>query len=146
MVPGPPYPNCMLTNDPVDARALSWMQVKYGIEGELYWSTTFFEGNVWEKATPSPGDGYLCYPGKPVGREGPVTCIRAERIRDAKEDIELIWLLRQLAAGEGREARAERVIRRALDQVVTNHTQYSKEDAAYDAARQAIVDEIIRLQ
>lgn len=146
--PGLPYPNYMLFNDPVDARALSWMQVKYHIEGELYWATTCFTGDVWAQGLPEPypGDGYLCYPGRPRGLPGPVTSIRAERIRDAKEDIELMWLLRQLGARRGQRARAEQVIRQALDAVISDYTHFSKDERAYDEAREAIVAEIARLQ
>lgn len=146
--PKPPYPNYMLFNDPVEARALSWMQVKYDIEGELYWAATCFPGNVWAQGLSAtfPGDGYLCYPGRPIGLSGPVTSIRAERIRDAKEDIELMWLLRQLGAQRGQRARAERVIRQALDAVISDYTHFSKRESDYDKAREAIVAEIARLQ
>ncbi|NPV48551.1 MAG: DUF4091 domain-containing protein [Armatimonadetes bacterium] len=145
--PGLPYPNYMLFNDPVDARALSWMQVKYRVEGELYWAATCFPGDVWAQGLSAtfPGDGYLCYPGRPLGLPGPVTCIRAERIRDAKEDIELMWLLRQLGAQRGQRARVERVIRQALDAVISDYTHFSKHEIDYDKARETIVAELARL-
>jgi len=147
LAPGAPWPNYMLTNDPVDARTLSWMQVQHRVEGELYWANTCFPGDVWAQGLPRewPGDGYLCYPGKPRGLTGPVTCIRAERIRDAKEDIELVWLLRQVAARRGQQARAEGVIRQAIGKVVTDFTHYSKRDTDYEAARRMILEEITRL-
>lgn len=148
LAPGAPWPNYMLTNDPVDARVLSWLQVKHGVEGELYWAATCFPGDAWAQGlNPQwPGDGYLCYPGKPRGLDGPVTCIRAEAIRDAKEDIELIWLLRKLATEKGQQAQAEQVLRQAVDRVVTDFTHYTKSDADFVAARKMIFEEIRRLK
>lgn len=148
--PLPPWPNYLLTNDPIDGRVLSWMQVKHGVQGELYWAVTCFPGDVWAEAGPAsaPGDGYLCYPGAPRGLEGPVTCIRAEVIRDAKEDIELIWLLRQVAAKAGptAQARAEVAIEKSVGTIITDFTHYTKSAADIAAARRGIVDQILRLQ
>ena len=148
--PLPPWPNYLLTNDPIDGRVLSWMQVKHHVQGELYWAVSCFPGDVWAEAGPAsaPGDGYLCYPGAPRGLEGPVTCIRAEVIRDAKEDIELVWLLRQVAAKRGRQAQAqaEVAIEKALDSIITDFTHYTKSAADIAVARRGIVDQILRLQ
>lgn len=148
LAPPPPWPNYLLTNDPIDARVLSWLQVKYGVQGELYWAVTCFPGNVWEHGLPAnwPGDGYLCYPGKPRGLKGPVTCIRAEAIRDGKEDLELIWLLRHRAAKQGQAERAEQVIGWALGQVCRNFTEYTKRDEDLTAARKVIFEEMVRLE
>jgi len=147
LAPQPPWPNYLLTNDPIDGRVLSWLQVRYGVEGELYWATTCFPGNVWGTCPQPqwPGDGYLCYPGKPAGLEGPVTCIRAEVIRDAKEDIELIWALRDLARQKGQQESAERVTQVALARVCTDFTHYTKSDGDIAAARQLILQELVRL-
>ena len=143
--PQPPWPNYLLTNDPIDARVLSWLQVKYHVEGELYWSTTCFPGDVWSEALPHqwPGDGYLCYPGKPRGLDGPATCIRAEMIRAAKQDIELIHLLRKTAEEHGQRQRAEVVITKAIAKVCTDFTKYTKSDADIRAAREMILSAIV---
>jgi hypothetical protein len=39
------------------------------------------------------GDGFLAYPGKPVGVDGPVSTIRLEQVREGLEDYEAIQLL-----------------------------------------------------
>ena len=145
--PPPPWPNYLLTNDPIDGRVLSWLQVKKGVQGELYWAVTCFQGDVWAKGLPArwPGDGYLCYPGRPRGLDGPVTCIRAEAIRDGKEDIELIWLLRQLAAEKGQTKRSEDTIAQAMERVCRDFTDYTKQDEDLTAARRMIMAEIVRL-
>ncbi len=144
--PTPPWPNYLLTNDLIDARVLSWQQVKYGVEGELYWAVTCFPGDVWREAMGiQPGDGYLCYPGRPRGLDGPVTCARAEVIRDAKEDIELIWLLRDIASRRGKTAEAEQVVQRAIGLVTTDLLHYAKDDATIRDARRLLAAEIAKL-
>lgn len=148
LAPQPPWPNYLLSNDPIDGRVLSWLQVKHHIGGELYWAVTCFPNDVWtQPAHPNwPGDGYLCYPGAARGIEGPVTCIRAEVVRDAKEDIELIWLLRDLAQKRGQTQRAEAVIGQALQMVCPSFTQYAKDEATIAAARKSILEQIVALQ
>jgi hypothetical protein len=144
--PTPPWPNYLLTNDLIDGRVLSWQQVKYNVQGELYWAVTCFPGDVWDSALGiTPGDGYLCYPGKPRGLQGPVACTRAEVIRDAKEDIELIWLLRHGAAAKGTSQRAEEVIERAIALVTTDFLKYTKSDQDIRAARRLIGRELVAL-
>ncbi len=49
------------------------------------------------------GDGFLVYPGAPVGVEGPVSSIRLEMAREGVEDYEYLYLLQNLVA-RGREA------------------------------------------
>ncbi len=49
------------------------------------------------------GDGYLLYPGGPIGHDGPVTSIRFEQAREGVEDYEYLVLLRRLT-DEGRAA------------------------------------------
>lgn len=144
--PLPPWPNYLLTSDLIDGRVLSWQQVKYNVDGELYWAVTCFPGDVWQSALGlTPGDGYLCYPGRPRGLKGPVTCTRAEIIRDAKEDIELIWLLRHQAATKGKKERAEQTVGRAISLVTTDFLNYTKDDRDIRAARRLIAQELTAL-
>jgi len=44
------------------------------------------------------GDGYLAYPGAPVGAAGPVSSIRLEQAREGVEDYEYLHLLRKRIA------------------------------------------------
>ena len=44
------------------------------------------------------GDGFLAYPGGPIGHDGPVTSVRLEQAREGVEDYEYLYLLRQLVA------------------------------------------------
>jgi hypothetical protein len=54
------------------------------------------------------GDGYLAYPGAPIGHDGPVSSIRLEQAREGAEDYEYLRLLRRLVskapAGKARQA------------------------------------------
>lgn len=43
------------------------------------------------------GDGFLLYPGKPIGHDGPVSSIRMEQAREGMEDYEYLALLQALA-------------------------------------------------
>ncbi|KPK58092.1 MAG: hypothetical protein AMK73_09480, partial [Planctomycetes bacterium SM23_32] len=63
------------------------------------------------------GDGFLAYPGAPVGHDGPVSSVRLEQAREGVEDYEYLYLLRRLvseANGQGRDiAEAERALEAA---------------------------------
>jgi len=63
------------------------------------------------------GDGYLAYPGKPIGHHGPVSSVRLEQAREGVEDYEYFYLLRQRissARAAGRNvAEAEKALQRA---------------------------------
>ena len=69
----------------------------------------------------SNGDGFLLYPGDPIGHDGPVSSIRLEQAREGVEDYEYLYLLRQAMAqakargadttlGQQALARADRLV------------------------------------
>ena len=67
------------------------------------------------------GDGFLLYPGRPIGHDGIVSSIRFEQAREGIEDYEYLYLLRQRieqakAAGQS-VAAAEAALQSALDLV-----------------------------
>ena len=54
------------------------------------------------------GDGFLAYPGGPVGHDGPVSSVRLEQAREGVEDYEYLYLLRDLvteAKAAGKDVR-----------------------------------------
>ena len=68
------------------------------------------------------GDGFLLYPGAPVGFSGPISTIRLEQAREGVEDYEYLHLLRQLIAkGEtaGKDTAAARKAMARADRLVT---------------------------
>lgn len=60
------------------------------------------------------GDGYLLYPGKPLGHDDPVSSIRFEQAREGVEDYEYLYRLRQLAEEASAAGRDASVAERAL--------------------------------
>lgn len=66
-------------------------------------------GNQYYVRYPN-GDGYLAYPGGPVGVEGPVSTIRLEQARDGAEDYEYLRLAKQLADKGGPRAKAAQAV------------------------------------
>jgi len=134
-----PYPNNFVDHPAICHRIRFWAAEKYGVQGSLYWSTTYWASrgrprNPWDDpASYSPkgrfwgnGDGFLLYPprkGEPPKEpilEPPVESIRWELLREALEDREYFWLLRQLVAKarERREEALERALVRRLDEAI----------------------------
>ncbi len=60
------------------------------------------------------GDGYLAYPGKPVGVNGPVSTIRLEQIRQGLQDYEALLLLTELVVKARESGCSVRAAERAL--------------------------------
>jgi hypothetical protein len=60
------------------------------------------------------GDGFLAYPGKPVGVDGPVSTIRLEQIRQGLQDYEALSLLAELTAKAKQAGRSAAAAERAL--------------------------------
>ena len=105
--PGEPYNNFFVQMPAMSHRVLFWQQRREGLQGLLYWSTTWWNPNdgcddPWESMMTvrsiNPdirGDGSLFYPGKRVGIDGPVSSQRLECIRDGAEDFEYLTLADQ---------------------------------------------------
>lgn len=103
--PRAPYPTYHTEDTLLSARAVSWMQAEYGIVGNLYWGydlyanyngTSYEEiedyyGGDAKRFDQVNGDGYLFYPGKKYGIDGPVGSLRLEAIRDGLEEYELLY-------------------------------------------------------
>ncbi|WP_328991169.1 DUF4091 domain-containing protein [Kribbella sp. NBC_01245] len=107
-----PLPGVFTADSAVGHRLLPWIQHHLGIEGFLYWSTTVFgkydfkpDGHYqwsdrWTEPNALneyPGDGYLMYPGKQVGIDGPVGTVRLQALRDGMEDLEYLALYERRA-------------------------------------------------
>jgi len=110
--PKNPYPSYHIDDNLVSSRVLSWMQYKYDVVGNLYWAVDVYKelytdpitdnsyyvdiedkyqtGNRYPTAN---GDGFLFYPGKYYGVDGPITSIRLHSIRDGLEEYEMLYAL-----------------------------------------------------
>lgn len=108
--PRAPYGNYHIGDkNLLGARTYSWVQAKYGIEGNLYWDAAAYTDenpmysdqyiNVYEDpfrgthtAWPA-GDGNLAYPGAAYGVYGPLPSIRLMSLRDGMEELEMLLAL-----------------------------------------------------
>ncbi|MBN2506410.1 MAG: DUF4091 domain-containing protein [Verrucomicrobia bacterium] len=96
-------------------RMLPYYCWKYGATGFEFWGISWWTHNPWTLGWHQyirqsddgkrhywirypNGDGYLAYPGQPVGVDGPVSTIRLEQVREGLEDFEVLTLLAQAAA------------------------------------------------
>ena len=113
--PNAPYASYHLEDTLTSATAIGWMMGEYNVTGNLYWSINHHMINEVNLDDPyqtanrganANGDGYLIYPGKVYGIDGPVGSIRLDAIRDGNEDYELIMLLKSMYETEGADATA----------------------------------------
>ena len=99
-------------------RLLPHYAFKYGAQAYEFWGIDWLTYDPYEfgwhsfiKQSGTPGktdcvrypcgDGFLAYPGKPIGHDGAVSSVRLEQAREGMEDYEILWLLRDLVAGVG---------------------------------------------
>ncbi|WP_256759560.1 glycoside hydrolase domain-containing protein [Cohnella sp. WQ 127256] len=163
VVPQHPYPSYHIDDDLLGARLLSWMQRENKIEGNLFWSTTFFlkydgnqdvERDVWNDPMAFPGangDGFLLYPGRDHGINGPIPSIRLDAIREGLEDYEYLWLLedRMKAAAQqlgiaSFDVDAE--MKSYYDRLYKSVSRYDEEPERLLQARREIAERIVALQ
>lgn len=114
--PTKPYGNYHIGDTSLlSARTYSWVQAKYGIEGNLYWDAAAYTEenpiyynqyvNMYE--TPfrgthgnfPAGDGCLTYPGAAYGVYGPLPSMRLMSIRDGMEELEMLLALEKQYEG-----------------------------------------------
>ncbi len=105
--PTSPFPSYHVDANLITSRTLMWMQYDYGVEGNLFWNTCYYQGyqngsyvsrDVWSNPLSwedCNGDGMLMYPGKEYGVDGPISTLRLESIRESNEDYEYLWLFEQ---------------------------------------------------
>ena len=106
--PRNPYPNYHLDNIALSPRMIGWLQAIYNVTGNLYWATNIYadwkdDGYAYPDdyySDPSHysnanGDGFLFYPGKKYGIEGPIPSLRIDAIRDGQEEFELLYAIKE---------------------------------------------------
>ncbi|MBI5387515.1 MAG: DUF4091 domain-containing protein [Verrucomicrobia bacterium] len=112
-------------------RMLPYYCLRYGATGFEFWGISWWTYDPWKLGWhwfirqsddgkrhywiryPN-GDGYLAYPGKPVGVDGPVSTIRLEQVREGLEDFEAMALLTELAEKAKQSGRSAAAADRAL--------------------------------
>ncbi len=94
-------------------RLLPYLCFKYGVNGYEFWGVSWWTYNPWERGWHSyirqsdegknfywirypNGDGYLVYPGDPVGSSDPLPSLRLIQVREGLEDY---WILKAVDEG-----------------------------------------------
>lgn len=118
-IPGWPYPTYQIDADLVSPRSVGVMQMRYNIEGNLFWCTNVsrvFDGmsytDNWDPFKTHyafskwPGDGFLVAPAGRYEKRSiaPYPTMRLEMIREGQEDYEYLYMLKALVATKGDDA------------------------------------------
>lgn len=147
----------------LSARSYSWVQAKYGIEGNLYWDAAAYTTerpnwdqymNVYEETVriegSVAGDGNLTYPGKPYGIYGPLPSMRLMSIRDGMEELEMLTTLKQqyqeLEAVYGSEFSAQGSVTSLINRLCYNGSLYyldGEKGLDFDDVRASLIDLIV---
>jgi len=124
-------------------RVPTWINYQYDITGLLYWSTVTVVLEPWSNpAFAHPrhynGGGFLFYPGVPCGIDGPINSMRMKNLRDGMEDYEYFVILEKLAD--------KKTVKKIVDTIASNWWNFSKEPGKFLAAREKLVEQILRLK
>jgi hypothetical protein len=123
----------MATDTPYLAteRLLPYYCYKYGVRGFEFWGLAWWTYHPWKIGWHQfirqsdegkkyywirypDGDGFLAYPGKPVGIDGPASTIRLEQVRLGLQDYEALSLLTKLTMQAKQAGRSSPAAERAL--------------------------------
>ena len=159
----------MCTDTPLLAieRLLPWLCFKYEVEAYEFWGVNWYTYDPWKYGWHSyisqsnegkefyyvrypNGDGFLAYPGKPIGEKGPVPSIRLVAAREGVDDYE-VFLALQAWEQRGNEEAKEALDRiRELVQIpntgVRCSTGLMRDPEAFAAARRAAAEVLSRLE
>ncbi len=141
------YPGYAIDQPASQARAIGWLGFIYGLRGELYWNTVQSLQTAWSNQYDfgANGDGNLFYPGSANGfgdapaiggeHDIPIESMRLKRIRDGREDYELL----QALASQGRGSEAMQVARDTFGGQATAAHSTAVKAAKVDGARCSLV-------
>ncbi len=136
-----------------EARSMGWVSFEYKMTGEIWWDVLEALPNAWNVCNSlydncqfihgGNGDGTLFYPGTPARIGGthdiPIESIRMKRIRDGREDFELLTRLAQA----GNRAKAMPIARSVYPAIyctdVTTADCGAMPGRSVDAARQQLI-------
>ncbi len=165
--PRAPYGNYHIGDkNLLGARTYSWVQAKYGIEGNLYWDAAAYTDenplypdqyiNVYEQpfrrtdATWPAGDGFLAYPGAAYGIYGPLPSMRLMSLRDGMEELEMLLELEKqyegLEAQYGNEFSAQSSIASIVNLVSYNGSALyadGENGLDFNGVRNTVIDSLV---
>ncbi|SNY99502.1 DUF4091 domain-containing protein [Flagellimonas pacifica] len=89
----PAHPNALTYSPAVESQLIPWLALKYNTDGYLRWSYNNWTKDPFKNPVfrHNQGDDYYVYPGK----EGPISSIRWELLKEGIEDYELYWVVKQ---------------------------------------------------
>ena len=136
---------------PSHARAMGWLSYTYGASAELFWNTMMRLDTAWTNQYESGfnGDGTFFYAGLPEGGNGapaiggqhgiPIESLRLKRIRDGREDYELMRML----GARGRGGTARNIITGLLGDA--DHASFGAtvSAAAFENSRCRLFEELV---
>ncbi|MBW7997619.1 MAG: DUF4091 domain-containing protein [Candidatus Glassbacteria bacterium] len=140
-----PMANYFIDEPGIDPRAVAWITYRYRLAGMLYWAVNFWpevvspwrDAVTWKRSecnAPLAGEGSLVYPGEEIARfcgqsnvAGPVSSIRFEQLRKGMQDVEYLYLLKEL----GMDDEAEKL---CMDLVISADT-FSRDPQRYEQAK-----------
>lgn len=110
--PQNPYPTYHIEDVLISSRLLTWMMYDYDIVGNLYWVSNLSRytagfNQVFDyydealRFSGANGDGFLVYPGRTYGIDGPIGSIRLQSILDSNEDYDLMYELEEFYIDRG---------------------------------------------
>ncbi|MGX5211123.1 glycoside hydrolase domain-containing protein [Streptomyces violaceus] len=128
----PAHPNTLSFSPAVESRMLPWISAQRNLDGFLRWSYNSWTSDPFKQPVHifTQGDEYLVYPGK----DGPMSSIRWEQLKEGIEDYELIAQLRKKAGGADSDALTE-----ALTTATRNLDGRTKDMGDIETARAAVV-------
>ncbi|MGY0057203.1 glycoside hydrolase domain-containing protein [Streptomyces sp. LZ34] len=129
----PAHPNTLSYSPAVESRMLPWISAQRNLDGFLRWSYNSWTRDPFDQPVHifTQGDEYLVYPGK----NGPMSSIRWEQLKEGIEDYELIAQLRKKEAG-GADSDA---LTEALATATRNLDGRTKDVTDIETARAAVV-------
>lgn len=111
--PRPPMCNISQRSSGLQNRMTLWQTYAYDVEGFLYWAST--EWGPRKRYTIDVDAGVLVYPGIDYGVNGPVACQRAGIFRDGMEDVEYLFIAKELLGEEYVDGVVNRLVRTVND-------------------------------
>ncbi len=101
----PAHPNTLSFSPAVESRMLPWIAAQRDLDGFLRWSYNSWTSDPFKQPVHifTQGDEYLVYPGK----DGPMSSIRWEQLKEGIEDYELVAQLRKKDGGADSDALTE---------------------------------------
>lgn len=158
--PHPPYPSYHIEDTLLSSRLEPWMKADYGVVGTLNWAADvyaewtgtqyidiedYYTGNA-SRFPRVNGDGWLMYPGKAYGVDGPIPSIRLDAIRDGLEEYELFYEINEnykkvsaeIAAIDKNEAFTSDKIMASITSSIYVGTRVIANNNSFNAARNAL--------